>query len=721
MVTPGASRCTCALSWRALAIFGLALPISGCANLQLDSASAPAVTIQANPGSIDAGQRSTITVTASSATSVTVTGSDGSHYVFDGSGGTQSVEPSSSTTYVANAVNVGHKASARVTVNVQPPPPPFLSVTTFPSTITAGNPASLIIAANNVSHISVQDNEGNSYSVPPSGGTLNVTPGITTSYIVTADATAGNLTKDVTVTVIPKDSIKAINHIIFMLQENHSFDNYFGMLNPYRVQHGWNVGDDGNKYDVDGLEDSRSQIANKDREGDSYLPFKFASACVDEEAIGYDSAYVDVNPGDLSLHRKIDMSGFVRTQEFLSTSCGANSTCDHDPTGRRGMGHYDQDFLNYYYYMASQFAVSDRWFSPIASKTINNRIATFTGGTTQGLINPPGVDGLPQLDIPNIFSELDQAQVSWKIYYTVTQAFCAAEDECGLTPNSHFPDTVFSSLAYSHNFLYEKVSGSACVPPTVDSTAVGDSTGSFCIDLGHIAPLSHYFEDVANGNLPSFVFIEPGYGLNDEHPGYNASILQGQAQAAHVVNTLMTSNLWKDSVFFLSYDEGGGAFDHVPPVPGHSNDNTSSDLGNITDIGEIAVNADDYNPCLAPGGQATLHCDLKTGEPGAKPTDAPAVLGFAAQIGFRVPNIVISPFTRRHYVSHIPMDHTAVIALVEARFIGPTAHLTRRDAAQSNLLDFFDFAGAPWTKPPDPPAPVTASTLGYDPCTPGTL
>ena len=53
--------------------------------------------------------------------------------------------------------------------------------------------------------------------------------------------------------------------------------------------------------------------------------------------------------------------------------------------------------------------------------------------------------------------------------------------------------------------------------------------------------------------------------------------------------------------------------------------------------------------------------------------------------------MVISPFTRKHYVSHVPMDHTAIIKFVESRFIGPLAHLTNRDAAQPDLLDFFDF------------------------------
>jgi phospholipase C len=185
----------------------------------------------------------------------------------------------------------------------------------------------------------------------------------------------------------------------------------------------------------------------------------------------------------------------------------------------------------------------------------------------------------------------------------------------------------------------------------------------------------------------------------------------------------MASSEWKDSVFFLAYDEGGGPYDHVPPVPGHSNDKTDAALGSasvtdIPDISKIAVNPDSYFPCVPAGGAPTLHCDLVSNDPGANPADAPAQQGFAAQLGFRVPNIVISPFTRKHYISHVPMDHTAIIKFVENRFIGPSANLTPRDAAQPNLLDFFDFTSVPWATPPTPPAPVSDASLGYNSCTP---
>jgi phospholipase C len=523
---------------------------------------------------------------------------------------------------------------------------------------------------------------------------------------------------------MPPGSLQHIDHVVFMLQENHSFDSYFGMLNPYRAANGWNVGDDGVTYKVDGIDDKLSTISNTDDEGDKYPLFKYQTTCLDDMSSDWLSSSGDVNRYDFSINRLINLDGFVHTAEGYAKSCASSGTCSGvftDLTGRRAMGYYDQGYLNYYYYMASQFAVSDRWFSPVASKSIDNRIATFSGGTTQGLVKDPGGnDHLPQLNLPNIFKELDQANVSWKIYYTVTQGFCTSDDDCPAGASARWPASDFDTFSYSYLYLNLGTSGS-CVAPNQPSSVVGDSGNSFCIDPNHIAPLSAYFTDLANGTLPSFAFIEAGYANNDEHPGSGQSILAGQYQVATIVNALMASSSWSDSVFFLGYDEGGGPYDHVPPVPGHSNDRTSPSLGQIPDISTIAVNPDSYFPCVPTGGTPTTHCDLASTDPGANSNDAAAQQGFGAQLGFRVPNAIISPFTRRHYVSHTPIDHTAVIKFVENRFIGPSAHLTARDAAQPNLLEFFDFVNIPWARPPSPPAPVTATSLGFNPCTPASM
>src|SRR6185437_1969551 len=82
--------------------------------------------------------------------------------------------------------------------------------------------------------------------------------------------------------------------------------------------------------------------------------------------------------------------------------------------------------------------------------------------------------------------------------------------------------------------------------------------------------------------------------------------------------------------------------------------------------------------------------------------------------GFRVPLIVISPFSKKNFVSHTPMDFTAALKLIETRF--GLQSLTARDAAMPDMTEFFDFTTAtgPWATPPTPPQQT--NTL---PCTQG--
>ena len=699
------------------------------ATVTVNPAAAATITLSASPTSVSAGTSSTLSVTATGATAVTITGSDKSSYTLPATGGTQAVTPAATTTYTATATaSTGNKtATATVTVTAAKP---TVTVTASPLSIVAGGSSTLTVTATNSTGVKVTGTDGTSYTLGATGGTKAVTPTATTSYAVVATGAGGTASASATVTVGSATGLQAIKHVVFLLQENHSFDNYFGMLNPYRVANKFNIGADGNTYNVDGIDDKLTKISNSSDEGTSYPLFKFTSTCVEDLTSSWLESYGDVSRYDFSTSRAINTDGFVHTAENFAKNCNAagGTGCAgtfSDFTGQRAMGYYDQGFLNYYYYMASQFAVSDRWFSPVSSKSTPNRLATFTGGTTQGLVFDPGADDhLPQLGTTTIFDELASNKVPWKIYYTVTQGGCLDADDCTGGASSQYPATDYSFFSGANQYLYENPTGATCAAPTQASSVVGDTTNSFCIDTTHIAPISQYYTDLTNNALPSFAFIEAGYGANDEHPGSGQSILNGQQQVAKVVNSLMSSPSWSSSAFFLGYDEGGGPYDHVPPVQGHSNDNTDATLGtesvsNVPDISTISVNADSYYDCLpASGSVATSHCDLNTSDPGAKSTDAAAAQGFAAQLGFRIPNMVVSPFTRAHYVSHIPMDHTAILKFVENRFIGSSAHLTARDAAQPNLLDFFDFTSTPWATPPTPPTPVSTTSLGYDPCTP---
>ena len=163
----------------------------------------------------------------------------------------------------------------------------------------------------------------------------------------------------------------------------------------------------------------------------------------------------------------------------------------------------------------------------------------------------------------------------------------------------------------------------------------------------------------------------------------NGNVQTGAKYVSSLINPLMSSGSWKDSVFVLSWDESGGFFDHVPPQP-----ITSPDGGLPKDLqsGDI---------CWQSGG----------------PMSNP--LCTFSYTGYRVPLIVVSPFTRKNYVSHEVMDYTSIIKFVETRF-GITDYLTERDRNAPDMTDFFDFAGIPWAIPPTPPTQSTSARCYLD-------
>jgi phospholipase C len=144
----------------------------------------------------------------------------------------------------------------------------------------------------------------------------------------------------------------------------------------------------------------------------------------------------------------------------------------------------------------------------------------------------------------------------------------------------------------------------------------------------------------------------------------------------------MNSQSWGDSVFILTYDEAGGTYDHVPPAS----------MPNPDGIAPIDLLPGDI--CTTPGG---ANCDFN-------------------YTGYRLPLIVISPFAKKNYVSHTVADYTAMLKFIETRFNVPS--LTKRDAAQMDMTEFFDFQSVQWETPPTPPAQVTSGVcnsqqLGY--------
>ena len=143
---------------------------AGCGSTYTDSAPAmPQVSITANPTSIEPGNTSVLTMTASDATVVTVSGTDGSTYTLLPTGASKTVSPAATTTYTAVALGTNGKASANVIVAVNKPP--TVSLTPSPSSVTAGDSAALEVVAANASNVEITGSDGSTYSLQNTGGT----------------------------------------------------------------------------------------------------------------------------------------------------------------------------------------------------------------------------------------------------------------------------------------------------------------------------------------------------------------------------------------------------------------------------------------------------------------------------------------------------------------------------------------------------------------------
>ncbi|HUA16129.1 MAG TPA: alkaline phosphatase family protein [Verrucomicrobiae bacterium] len=400
----------------------------------------------------------------------------------------------------------------------------------------------------------------------------------------------------------PPSGMTKIHHIVFEIQENRSFDDYFGVMNQYRANNGVND----NAVDDLNLNTSLPDIA-----GQMIKPFHMQTECMENTQPSWDASHADYDNGK--------MDGFMKTGNNFAESSII------DPNGTRAMGYFDWTDLPYYYALAFDFATSDRWFSPVMGPTGANRAYTFAA-TSLGWVSTPQP---PNGGLPNftIFDLLDQAGISWKYYYQ----------------NSH--------------------------PTWIPEWSV------YTRDQSKIVPLNpNYYDDVADeSTFPQVVFIEEN-GDKDEHPkpdpgtsGATENIQSGAELLSNIIGGLMGSPSWQSSVFILTWDEAGGIHDHtVPPA---------------------MAAPDGYTPKTNPA------------------VDQPGVFN---QAGFRVPLIVISPWTGPHQVSHTVRDHTSILKLIETRFSLPP--LTARDAAADNMSEFFNFSSPPWMTPPTLPTQPTSGT-----------
>jgi len=451
----------------------------------------------------------------------------------------------------------------------------------------------------------------------------------------------------------------SINHIVFLAQENRSFDHYFGALREYWAQNGYP------DQSFDGLPQFNPTSGAAPLNGpapsipgcDSASPapadctfdvnnpvtsFHLVTQCVENPSPSWDESHVDWNFNDQVGLYPATLNGFVYA---AAHDARFNQPPYYDTNGVRAMGYYDGNDLNYYYFMASNFGTSDRFFNSAMTRTPPNR-EYLIAATSQGYVYGRGTDTQDQalLTAPTIFQELQAAGITWKIYVNPQGSNCSGppyDPACLLT------------RSYVRDFQWAQN-----IPTQYPQ---------------NIAPISQYLTDLQNGTLPQVALIEPASDAGlDEHPSdFDTTPSNSQAganYAASLINSLMQSSSWKDSAFILTYDEFGGFYDHVPPQPMVSPDG-------IKPVDLLPLDA-----CTTVTGPT---CDF-------------------TYTGYRVPLLVVSPYAKKNFVSHSVADLTAILKLIETRF--GVAPLTQLHAAQIDMTEFFDFDNPPWLTPPTPPA-----------------
>jgi phospholipase C len=191
---------------------------------------------------------------------------------------------------------------------------------------------------------------------------------------------------------------------------------------------------------------------------------------------------------------------------------------------------------------------------------------------------------------------------------------------------------------------------------------------------------AQFLSDAQSGNLASVTFIDKPDA--DEKPdGTAANVQDGVAETEQLINAVMNSPEWSSTVLIFTFDEAGGLYDHVVPP---------------TNV----PSPDGIKPIDLCTGPTDPDCNVASLTHSTPPYDPP---GDFTRYGFRVPVVVISPFAKAGYVSHVQTDSTAWLKLVEERF--SLQPLNARDgwSGTSDMSDFFDFQNPPWTTPPQNP------------------
>jgi phospholipase C len=344
-------------------------------------------------------------------------------------------------------------------------------------------------------------------------------------------------------TYLVPTGIHKIKHVIIVMQENRSFDSYFGTF----------PGADGIP-----MRHGVPAVCMPDPRGGCTRPYHDTSDVNGGGQNGVANSVADVNGGL--------MNGFVRQRDEALTTCNnfGDPACAADVTPDV-MGYHTAAEIPSYWAYARDFVLQDHMFEAVDSWSLPDHLYQMSGWSARcrtrspmscvtDIVGPYGVARMQQAvdrELATGHTSIDFAwtDITWLLYARhVSWAYY-------IQPGTQ-PDCANDSAE-------------TCAPVRQNFTVVGiwnplPLFGDVRHDhqLGNIQPLSAYLAAARAGRLPSVSWITPS-AADSEHPP--ASVHQGQAYVTAIINAAMKSPDWKSTAIFLSWDDWGGFYDHVVP------------------------------------------------------------------------------------------------------------------------------------------------------------
>jgi phospholipase C len=323
---------------------------------------------------------------------------------------------------------------------------------------------------------------------------------------------------------VGSEHLPQIKHIVVLMMENHSYDNYFGCL----------------KGRGEGFPDPLPTNPSKDGRIPAHH-LEGTKQLHDNPTQSWTASHIQWDGGS--------NEGFPRSVE--------ETLPGKDP--RVPMGFWTGKDLPFYDGLARTFPLADHWYASCLGPTFPNR-RFLIAGTANGLADD---DLLHLVDYPRngtIFDLLARYKISWVNYRSAPSPGVVLKRLLGVPGLRAFRGVgaLVREALRRVGVLREGVQ------QNFQFTANLYPAGLLRV-LCHVRPVEQFFRDARDGTLPAVSIVDPDYDrTSEENP---QDILDGEAFAARVINAAMHGKGWADTLLVWCYDEHGGYYDHVPPPP----------------------------------------------------------------------------------------------------------------------------------------------------------